>query len=237
LSPTTAVLFRPRRSLMLYVNYAEGLERGGQAPLAAANAGEVMPPLVTRQFETGAKFERHLLTIAGSVFDMRKPFEYTDPVTRVFVQEGDQHHRGAELTVTGRISRDLTVVGGMMHLNPRTKNTGNPLTEGRVTLATSRNTANLFVDYRLPGIRGVSATAGIYHNGRQYLNAFNTQIIDAWTRVDLGGRVELRPGGRPAAILVAVENVANRSYWVGGSGGLLTMASPRLVKVSLSVDF
>ncbi|MFV3517458.1 TonB-dependent receptor domain-containing protein, partial [Mycobacterium tuberculosis] len=54
-SPMAAVIVHPVHQASLYASYVEGLESAGTAPLTAANAGAILPPLVSRQKEVGIK--------------------------------------------------------------------------------------------------------------------------------------------------------------------------------------
>jgi iron complex outermembrane receptor protein len=57
------------------------------------------------------------------------------------------------------------------------------------------------------------------------------------TRFDLGARYETFAFGRPASILFAVENVANRSYWQSAQSSLLTLSIPLTVKLTARLAF
>ena len=60
--------------------------------------------------------------------------------------------------------------------------------------------------------------------------------------MDLGARYVLPIGGRQLLTLRArIENLADRDYWASAGGypgaGYLTLAAPRTLVVSASVDF
>lgn len=236
-SPTAALLFKPTPDSLVYLNYAEGLEPGGQAPAGSVNENQVLPPLVTGQVELGAKLALKGLLLTAALFDLKKPFEYVDPASGTYVQNGEQRHKGLELLASGQIGADWSIVAGAMWLDPTTTRTGDAATEGKRPVGVSRFNANAYAEYRVAGVPGLFLNAGVYHNGSQFVNVTNTQQIPSWTRFDVGGRYETQIAATPVAFLLNVENVADKSYWASAQQGLLTLAEPLTVKAAARVAF
>ncbi|HEX5162531.1 MAG TPA: TonB-dependent siderophore receptor [Steroidobacteraceae bacterium] len=233
-SPTLALLFKPTPASLLYANYAEGLQPGGTAPVGATNVGAIMPPLVTRQYEIGAKLETSGLTLTGALFDMRRPLQIFDS-TNTWVEGGDQVHQGLELQATGRLTPDLRVVTGLMYLDAKQQSTGNPLTDGKRVVGVPEWTANAYLDYRLAP--GLFLNGGLYCSSSQKVDLANLQSIPSWTRLDIGARYETKVGGRGTTFLFAVENVTDRSYWASAIQQALTLGDPLTVKATARVAF
>jgi iron complex outermembrane receptor protein len=227
-------MWKPARGALLYLNYAEALEPGGTAPAGTTNANQALPPIRSEQVELGAKLERGELTLTAALFDLRKPLEVVDAATQTFVQNGQQRHRGIELTATGRATRDLTIVAGTMLLDATTRNTGDPGSEGKRPGGVPRFTANLWGDLRIAA--GLYVNAGVFHAGRQFLDGTNTQEVPRWTRLDIGARYETRLAGARATLRFGIENVADKSYWASAHTGILTIADPRTLKASATFD-
>ena len=236
-TPTLALMFKPARNALLYANYAEGLEQGGTAPVGTINADQRLGPIVTKQYELGGKLDLANLGLAVAVFDMRKPLEITDPSTNLFVQDGQQRHRGIEFTATGSVSRNLTVVAGAMLLDPKAEDTGDPATEGKTPIGVAKVTANLWGSYRISALPGLSVNGGVYYSGAQYADGANSQRVPSWTRLDLGLRYDHRLGASKVSYLLGVENLGDRDYWTGAQQGLLVLSNPRTFKASAKVDF
>lgn len=231
-SPTAALMWKPIADALVYLNYAEGLEPGGTAPTGSLNAGDRLPPIVTEQIELGAKLQWRAMLLTAALFDLDRPREFVD-ATGTFVQNGRQRHRGVEFGASGRIAPRLTVVAGVAWLDPTTK--GDAATDGKRPPGVSRVAANVWADYGMAGVPGLFVNAGAYHNGKQFLDAANTQELRGWTRFDIGARVETRIAGQPTVLRLGVENVADRDYWIG-QAGILTIAAPRTVKASARFD-
>jgi iron complex outermembrane recepter protein len=234
-TPTFALSFKPTPATAFYANYGEGLEQGGTAPDGATNGGQRMPALRTRQIELGAKMAWDRLNLSASVFDMARPYEYsrahTDE-TFTYVQDGRQRHRGVELMASGEATPRLTVVGGLMLLDPKSERTGDAATEGKRPVGVPVRSANLWAAYQLPGWAGVSVNGGVFHSGPQFLDAANTQQIPASTRFDLGAGWDIRLGGSAASFRLCIENVTDKDYWTSAQSGLLVLSDPRKFKLS-----
>ncbi|MEO6927965.1 MAG: TonB-dependent siderophore receptor, partial [Casimicrobiaceae bacterium] len=190
-SPTAALMYKPTPNSLLYANYAQGLEPGGTAPDTTANAGDVMAPLVTKQYELGAKLDVAGLSLTGAVFDMQRPLQYRDG-SNVWVSNGDERHRGLELQASGHVTQDLRVIAGMMFLDAKQRSTGDVAREGKRVPGVPDWTANVFADYRIHAVPGLFVNAGAYYSASQYFDVTNQQPIPSWTRFDVGARYETR---------------------------------------------
>ncbi|MET0166082.1 MAG: TonB-dependent receptor, partial [Vicinamibacterales bacterium] len=236
-APALALMFKPVPEALIYGSYVEGLEAGVNAPAGTANANQALPPAVTEQYEIGAKWQLKDLLFTLAAFDMTRPLNFVDPLTNRFVQNGEQRHKGVEFLASGRVTPDLNLVGGVMYINPENVATGNPLTSGKEPPGVPQVTANLYGEYRIGAVPGLFLTGGIYYAAKQFANATNTASIPSWTRFDVGARYETFAFGKPAAILFAVENVANRSYWANAQASFLTLGLPLTVKLTARLSF
>jgi iron complex outermembrane receptor protein len=236
-APTAALMFKPSADSLLYLNYAQGVEPGGQAPVGSTNQDQFLPPIVTEQFELGGRIELNGLMLTAALFDLQRPLEYVDPRSGAYVQNGNQQHRGFEFTAAGRVGTDWSVFGGLMWLDPSVTETADPATDGNEPVGVSRFNANMFVEYRFESMPGLFVNAGAYYRGGQYVDLSNTQRIPGVTRFDIGARYETRFGNTPAAFLIAVENVADKSYWADAQNGILTLAEPLTVKATARFSF
>ena len=235
--PTAAVLFKPTPGALLYLNYGQGIEPGGQAPAGTTNENQYLGPIVTDQYELGGRIDLNGLMLAAALFDLQRPLEYVDPQSGAYVQNGDQRHRGFEFTAAGQLTADWSVFGGLMWLDPSVSSTGNPATDGNQPVGVSRFNGNLFIEYRVEAVPGLYLNGGAYYRGPQYVDLANTQQIAGATRFDLGARYETRIGITPAAFLIGVENVADKSYWADAQNGVLTLAEPLTVKATARFAF
>ncbi len=233
--PTAALLYKPTTASLVYLNYAEGLEQGGSAsPLGGA---PFLPPRQTRQVELGTKWELGAVGLTAALFDMKRPLETLDASTGQNVQLGQQRHRGVELLANGRVMPELTLVSGLMWLDARIDESGNPATDGKRAPGVPRVTASAWAEYRIAAVPGLALNGGVFYAGSSYLDSTNIQTVPSWTRGALGARDEWRVAGLPTRLLLTVENATGRDYWASSLGGILTTADPLTVKLGARVNF
>lgn len=233
--PTAALMVRPTPAALVYLNYAEGLEQGGSAsPLGGA---PFLPPRETKQVELGTKWDFGGIGVTAAAFDMKRPLETLDATTGQNVQLGQQRHRGVELLASGRVMPNLTLVSGLMWIDARIEDTGNPATDGKRAPGVPRITANAWAEYRIAAVPGLAVNGGVFYADKQYYDATNVQFIPSWTRLDLGASYDMRVAGLPTRLLLTIENATDKSYWASALGGVLTTADPLTVKLGARVSF
>jgi iron complex outermembrane recepter protein len=233
--PTAALMFKPQPGALVYLNLARGLEQGGS--VSPTNSSQFLPPRQTRQVELGAKLERDGMTYTAALFVMRRPLEIFDATLGQNVQRGTEQHRGIEMVANGRVSADLSVVGGLMWMDTTMKGTGDPVSDGKGAVGVPRLMANLWGEYRVAAVQGLALNAGVYHAGRQPLDAANTQWVPAWTRCDIGASWDTAFSGISTRWMLTIENVADKDYWASAQSGILTMADPRTIKLGARFHF
>lgn len=228
-SPSASLLFKPMPWLTLYGSYIEGLEQGGTAPETSVNYGTMMAPMVSRQYEVGAKAQLGGVLLTTALFDIEKAYEFED-ANLVYRQDGRQRHRGVEFTATGKVTEDLTVIGGLTLLDAEVKGGTN---DGKVPMNVARVLAKLYAEYELPWMRGLFLTGGVYHTGRQWANDANTDRLKSFTTLDLGARYNTKVFGNPLTLRVNVSNVTDKNYWQNS----YYLGPPRTVAVSAQMTF
>ena len=234
--PSAGLIYKPRSGLMTYASYSQGLEQGGAAPFSTVNAGEWMKPLKSRQMEIGVKADLDGLTLGAALFDIEKGLEYVNS-GNVYVQDGRQRHRGLELTASGRLNRDLSVVAGLALLRSEQLNTGDASTDGKRAANVPRTQANVFLDYRIPSMAGLNVSGGLFYVGARPLDSANTVDLPGYARMDAGLRYATKLGGQKTTLRATIENLTDKRYWSAASYASVYPGKPRTVAVSAGIEF
>lgn len=237
-TPSVGVLYKFTPRLSGYVNYIEGLTQGDVAPansggVAVINAGEVLAPYVTEQYEVGVKLDLGRLGGAVSVFQSEKPISGVDASGRFGVVD-DQRNRGLELSAYGLLSDDFKVLGGVSLLDADV--------DAKDSIGSPETQLNLGWEWITPWVRDLSLDGRVIHTSSQYADAANTQQVPSWTRLDLGLRQQFAFAGETRVTVRArVENVTDEDYWASAGGypgaGYLTIGAPRTFILSASFNF
>lgn len=191
-TPTASLIYKPLENLTTYATYMEALQNGVIVGNNFTNAGEVLPPLVSNQYEVGAKYDwnnRFLLTSA--LFRIERANQYSDNAQPLptFVQDGRQVHQGIELTLTGKVTNNLTLMGGGTLIDPKVKKSNNPALEGKKSVNVAPVSAKIYAEYVIPSLEGLVLTGGVYYTGERYADAANTAKAADYTLFDVGGSI------------------------------------------------
>ncbi|MFT3690959.1 TonB-dependent siderophore receptor [Paenirhodobacter sp.] len=212
-TPAIAANWRLTDQVSIYANYIEGLSAGATAPATAENAGEVFAPYKTRQKEIGAKWDMGSLIQTLSLYEIRKPSSYTDPITNVFSFGGEQRNRGAEWSVVGALRPDLRLMGGLGYVEPELTRTAGGVNQGKMATGMPKVQAKLGAEWDLPSVEGLTLIGNATYMSKQYINADNTLSIGGRTVYDLGARYVTTVQDRPLTVKASLTNVTDKAYW------------------------
>jgi len=236
LSPNASLLYKPTENLSVYASYLEGLEETGTASIIHANAGETLAPAVNRQRELGVKWRSAAgALLQAAVFDIRRP-QTTVTAANFFVVGGNSRYRGLELSASGEITRELSLVASALLLDATILQAGNAAEVGKTPENTPRRTFSLFGEYRLPQVPGWSLNAGAYHVGKRPVNNANDAFVGSYTIFSLGTRYRTRLAGHDVTLQANLENAADRTYWATAGNNLLGTGAPRALRLAAKFD-
>jgi iron complex outermembrane receptor protein len=235
------LLFNANASLVItsrlaaYGGIVTGLEESGIAPEQAANRNEALPAIRTRQFDAGLRWNPvgDLRLVVG-VFEVSKPYFNLDAARR-FRQLGTTRQRGLEASLSGPVTRTLTIVAGTVQLRPRVS--ADVPGVGRLPVGTVRGSYTASADWRPPFAPGLSLDVGLFHASRQTASVDNLASIPPQSFVDLGARYRFRLAGKAATLRVQLENALDqRGYELFGAGAYRPLWG-RAGIAYLTVDF
>lgn len=238
-TPSAALMYKPSSSLTVYASYMQGLANGGTAPGTAKNAGQILPPSVSEQFEWGAKARIAGVDLSAAWFHIDKVNEYLDPGDNSYKQDGREIHRGWEFLATGKLTSRLTVVGGLTvqdaHIG-RARNT--PALQGKAPVNVPERMARLYLEYALADVPGLILTGGAYYSGRRAVDGLNTGYLDGATTYDLGARYLTRLAGHKLTMTGNISNVLDKAYWsYYRAGDGLLPGAPRAVSLTAKLEW
>lgn len=234
ITPSLSLIYKPFEDLTTYVTYMESLENGTTVGDLYSNAGEVFDPYVSKQYELGAKYSlSESLLLSSALFRIEKANSYEEQTTPkpTLTQDGLVIHQGLELTATGKITDNLTVVGGGtimdLEIDKARANVGKEPTN------TASEMAKLYAEYNIPMIKGLVLTGGAYYTGKSYRDGANTDIIPSYTVYDGGLRYKTKLDKYPTTYIVNTTNITGKEYWTSSS----SFGEPRNIALSMKVEF
>ena len=246
LLPQTALLWQPSAALTAYASYAKGLSLGEQAPFWASNGSAFLGPRLSRQWETGLKWQTSdALDLDAALFHISQPYQYAKPDSTptgfTFVQQGREVHTGLELNADGALSEDLHVHASLSTIRAVAQDSGTPNYDGHQVENVPRWRAAVTVDYHLPVLPALTLLGGWRYASSNSATPSGTVRAPAWQVVDAGLRYRTQWNGHALTWRLMVENLFDHFYWTstGTSGGdaYLFPGTPRLARLQLSYAF
>lgn len=206
-------------SIIAYAGYARGLEESGVAPPNAANRNQPLPVILTEQRDAGVRIDlsRGVNAIVGA-FDLSRPY-FGYEAGNIFTKVGTTRSRGIELSLSGQLSSDLSLVAGAVLLRPRvTKDTGVQGVIGSKPVGLPTHDFSLNANWRSP-FEGLELDLGLHHRGRTPATTDNQVFLPTRFQVDVGSHYRFKLAGRSAALRLQIDNLFDAfSYGLGGSG-------------------
>ena len=237
ITPTLAIVYRPVEGLSLYSSYIEDLSQGATAPRTAANANQIFPPRVSRQYEFGTKAEYNDWSASAALFRIEQALTYTTP-DNVFTQDGEAHYQGLELNGKFLFGRHWLLTASAMWLDATNQRTTGGTLDGKRIAGVSREQASLYGEYRMPGIP-LTLTAGARYVGKRPVDTNSRFYLDDVTLFDMGARYETKVAGKRLALRLNVDNLTDEAHWLnrGPQGNWLHQGMPRTFKFGAEVEW
>ncbi len=230
------------------VAYMSDIEAVTIAPVSSANDGEFIAPRKLESIDYTLAFRGTDYLVSSSVFYSWRPLNFRDDSGTAdgvnwgsYIQRGTESRTGLELSLSGALTKRTDAQISATLMTSDTSGTGNPLFEGKEALNTPKFRLNTFVNYRVPGIEGLSANANWLYTGKRPASRDNSVYAPDFHRLDLGLSYVQKTKAGATTYRLAIENVTDERYWRDVAEFLgdayLTPGAPRLVKASATVSF
>jgi iron complex outermembrane receptor protein len=236
--PNVALVYSVLPNVSTYASYAQGLEHGSIAPIGTTNANRALEPGKSKQVEVGVKADvTPDLSATVALFQIRKGLEYLNVDT--WVRNGQAQHRGLEVALNGKATRDLMVGVSASALNTQQSGTGQADKDGKREPNVAAFKSSVYADYSVPQVAGLNVNANWTYSGKKPFDNENTVFVPGYHVVNLGAAYATRIGGTATTFRAQVDNVFNRFYWrdvTPDLGGYLFPGAKRNFRVSAQFD-
>lgn len=222
----------------LYGSYTQGLEEADEAPSNATNRGEAVPSIRTSQIDGGFRYKvTQSLSLIAGVFQVKKPY-YSLDATSTFSQLGEVRHRGIEVSLSGQVTPNLTIVAGAVFLQARINPGVGVTLVNNEPLGRYPRIIRLNAEYRLPMVPGFSVDGQVEAVSSRIGSLDGIAKIPARYSGNLGLRYRFKAWQTPMSFRGQVLNVTDVFGWYVSPTGLFdtTFHSRRFVG-TLAADF
>ncbi|MCW2285798.1 iron complex outermembrane receptor protein [Rhodoblastus acidophilus] len=246
-NPVTALTFKPREDVTTYVSYSSSVQSDIAPATGVKNPNEALKPLRSTQYEGGAKASLPGVDVSSALFYIVRPYSATD-TDGYFKNLGNQDDLGAEFTLRGKVTDDLTLVGGVTWLDTKLADMkgANAVNNGNQVVGIPRWQTSLLAEYAVPQFHGLTGVLNLHYTGQRAADAENFSWAAAYFTTDIGARYQAELAGQKLTFRAMVENVFNEKYWASingdmsganGANNTAYLGAPRTYKASLSWNF
>ncbi|MFA9218987.1 MAG: TonB-dependent siderophore receptor, partial [Sphingomonadaceae bacterium] len=237
--PNVALVYSVRPNVSTYASASQGLEHGSIAPIGTTNANRALAPGKSKQMEVGVKADiTPELNATLALFQIRKGLEFLD-ASNTWVRNGQAQHRGLELALNGKATRDLVVGASSAALHTRQSGTGHDDMDGKREPNIATLKTSVYGIYSVPQVAGLDVNANWTYSGKKAFDNLNTVFVPGYHVVNLGAAYATHIGATRTTLRAQVDNVFNRFYWrdvTPDLGGYLFPGAKRSLRVSAQFD-
>ncbi|RCS59687.1 TonB-dependent siderophore receptor [Parvibium lacunae] len=215
--PALALSWHFDKANQIYVSHARGMEFGSQAPLVAENSNALLPPRLTQQNEVGWKFKTENFKWSTAIFEMQRPYEYTQVNGSSwaglgnYIQSGQEIHRGLEANGAYRIQKTTTVSGSLAFIRARANNSAQD--NGIQLPNIPKFSSNFSVSHRLTENTPLEAKLEWLYRGERNARRDGTVTVPGYSLFNLALNYQTDIRGREVAIALGIRNLFNKYYW------------------------
>ncbi|KPN20458.1 hypothetical protein AO715_11385 [Xanthomonas sp. Mitacek01] len=233
-SPRAGLTLLVTPDLSLYTSWARSFRNEADAGLL--ESGITPKPTRGDQLEAGLKS----LLLDGrmeatfAVFDLRKrDAVVADPVDwNLVVQTGELQVRGVEAEVSARPVDPWTLVASYAYSDATIREDTDALLVGNRLAGVPRHQASVWTSWTFAGaLSGLTLGGGVFHASEQAATTANSFMLPGYTRLDLNARYAFGDG---LELLLNVDNVTDRRYFITGGFSQIYPQAPRTARVTLT---
>lgn len=230
------VVYKPKTIGSVYAAYGTSTDPSLEG-LSYQTANTTIDPEKTRTAEVGTKWDlaKERLSLAASLFEVEKTNARTpglDPDDPPQVLEGRQRVRGAELGMSGSLTRSWRVFAAYTFLDSEIVESNTPAEVGKTLPNTPRSSVSLWSTCRLPWRLEVGG--GVRMVGRRFGNNTNARVVEGYTLFDA---MASYPVTRHLDLRLNLTNLTDVYYFDRLGGGHVVPGPARAAVVTAGVKF
>ena len=246
LSGRAGVVYKPVERGSIYAAYSTSFTPSFDGSfgltLSASGANSAtLPPERSRNVEIGTKWDVHDGLFASvAVFRTDKVNAKTVDASGATVLAGNQHVQGAELGISGNLTRNWQVFGGLSVMQGKIDDSGNAAEVDKQLSYVPKSSFNIWSTYQIARVTvggGAQYTDGYYFNNTNAITTANAQAIRDLTRYWLYSAVATCELNKHVSVQVNGLNLSNARYVDRGYSGHFIPGPGRAVIFSPIVTF
>lgn len=238
ISPRLGLVFKPVNAVSLYASYSLAFApRAGDQMSSLTAKNKAFDPEKFTNLELGAKWDvLPNLAASAALYQLdRSNVAIANPldITKTILVDG-QRSQGLELGLSGKITRDWSIIGGYAYQDAKiTKTQTSAIKAGAILAQVPEHSASLWNRYDFSPVWG--AGLGLVYRGKIFTSTDNTVVLPGFSRVDAALYYTVN---KMLNVQLNVENVLDKKYYASAhSNNNITPGAPRGFRLGLNAKF
>lgn len=213
-SPRIGVVYQPLSNISFYTSYNRSFQPLADSFVLYKNSDD-LSPTKTENVEVGAKWDvNDQLNVTFALFEMSQTnIQNQDPANpNQALLAGEQKTKGVELSLTGQLTDQLSVLAGYSYMDGKIEKSAIGLT-GNHSALTPNNTANLWLKYQLND-HWYAAVGGRGESSR-FSAPDNKNVLPGYAVVNAAVGYQ----SERYDVNLNLNNLFDRDYFVSGHSG------------------
>jgi len=232
-----SLAYKPNESTNIYLGYSNS-QTPSVSTLKFSSRDSVngLDPESAKTLELGAKWELmdDKILVNAALFQTTKTVKDRND-ERIYFLAGEQEVKGLELSISGDITDDLSLIASYTHQKSEVTKDYSEDSVGNGLSSSPKDSANIWLTYAASDklVLGGGATynsGNIYwRRNRAYFTTGNVTLLDAMASYEVSNNLELQ---------LNISNLTNKEYITDYSArGHFLPGAPRNIKLGISYDF
>lgn len=222
-TPTLALVVKPAPHMSIYGSYVESLEPGSRVGGDYANAGDILKPAVSKQYELGVKYQHNGLGLTAAAFKIERvnQMDVYENDLRYLRQDGMTSYKGIEAIASYQVNDNLRLGLGAIHLDPQIRDVSEDMAYlvGNTPAEAAKWQVTGNAEVAVPGVPGLTLHGNVRYFGKAPTDDTNFLYIPSRTLANAGFQYETPMGERKVTFTGNVNNLTNKKYWGLGNIG------------------
>jgi catecholate siderophore receptor len=236
-SPRLGLIYRPIEPVSVYASYSvSALPASGDQFSNLTLTSAALKPEAFTNLEVGVKWDLTPdLVVTAAAYELdRENSTSRDPFNpAVTLQTGAQRSRGLELGVTGNITPNWSVAGGLARQDAEVTEATLAAAAGKKVPLVPRSTASLWNRYQVTPDLGFGL--GVIHQTSTFAAIDNAVTLPGFTRLDAAVFYNLSP---EVSLQLNVENLSDVGYFpTAHNNSNISPGAPRTARLSVTARF
>lgn len=236
--PSASVSANIANGLHLYTSYTRGMMDSVIAPNYAENAGELLPPNITKQWDIGLRWKPQSGgTLILAYFDITRPYHNLDE-DDIYRALGRYGNKGVEISYSRWIGQNLYILGSAMLAPARIRNleSGERIKNKRLS-GISDHRGTFYALYNIPEVKGLSLSLNLDFNSSKLEDVRGARTQSGQVDLGFGVRYNMRVRNSLLSLRVSGNNLINQQKWYAAGSDFYIMNSPRTFAFTASASF